>query len=85
MSLMTAMSLMTLYCPECRQDRLFERPHDGAEGHDPAECPDRADSPDGRCPELACIDCGAALYAGFAVPITVGTAAVCQHSPGRAA
>jgi hypothetical protein len=80
------MSLRTLYCPECRADRLFERPHDGGEGQHPGQCPDRADSPDGLCPELACIDCGAARYVGFALPITVRTRGVPrQHSPGRAA
>ncbi len=76
------MSLMTLRCPECREERLFERPHDVA------ECPDRADSTDGLCPELACIECGTAFLVGFAVPITVGTRAVAvlrQHSPERAA
>ncbi len=76
------MSLMTLHCPECREDRPFERPHD------PAECPDRADSPDCLCPELACVDCGTALLVGFAVPITVGTRMIAhprRHSPGRAA
>lgn len=56
------MSLMTLHCPECRDDRMFEPPHD------PAACPDRADSPCLGCPELACIDCGTAMMVGFAVP-----------------
>ncbi len=56
------MSLMALHCPECHDERLFERPHDAA------SCPDRANSPDGCCPELVCIDCGAALLLGFAAP-----------------
>jgi hypothetical protein len=56
------MSLMTLDCPECHEERLFESPHD------PANCPDQAASPAGECPELACVDCGATLAAGFAVP-----------------
>ncbi|HKB31751.1 MAG TPA: hypothetical protein VKD26_13065 [Streptosporangiaceae bacterium] len=76
------MSLMTQHCPECREDRLFERPH-GA-----AECPDRACGPDGLCPELACVECGTALLFGFAIPVTVGTRLVTvpgRHSPGRAA
>jgi hypothetical protein len=56
------MSLMTLHCPECHDDRLFEPPHDrGA-------CPDRTDSPLGCCPELACTGCGTAMIVGFAVP-----------------
>jgi hypothetical protein len=76
------MSLVTMYCHECREERLFERPHDAA------ECPDRACSPDGLCPELACIGCGAALVVGFAVPITVRTSAAGapgRHRPERAA
>jgi hypothetical protein len=56
------MSLMTLDCPECHEERLFEPPHD------PASCPDRVDSPEGGCPELACAECGAALAVGFADP-----------------
>ncbi|HUK71395.1 MAG TPA: hypothetical protein VLW50_21950 [Streptosporangiaceae bacterium] len=67
MSPMThAMSPVISHCPECHEERLFERPHD------PVECPDLADSADGCCPELACVECGAAVLAGFAVPITVG-------------
>jgi hypothetical protein len=76
------MSLIALQCPECREERLFERPHTLA------ACPDRADSPDGLCPELACVDCGTALLVGFARPITVGTQPVAvgpRHSPVRAA
>ncbi len=56
------MSLMTLDCPGCHDERQFEPPHDQA------GCPDRADSPPGGCPELACVDCGTALMVGFATP-----------------
>jgi hypothetical protein len=50
------MSLMYRACPDCRDDRPFE-PYHGA----PGTCPD---SPDGECPEWACVDCGAALFTG---------------------
>ena len=83
MSLMThSMSQLTMHCPDCREERLFERPHD------PVECPDLADSPDGCCPELACVECGAAVLAGFAVPIAMSTQPLSrspQDSPARAA
>ena len=77
------MSLVTLHCPDCQDERPFERPHD------PASCPDRAYTPDGDCPELACVDCGAALLtATFAIPVQVRNQAADparQHSPERAA
>jgi hypothetical protein len=83
------MSHMTLHCPECREDRLFERPHPTAERHDSAaerrdhaqrhdlveplvERPDGEDG-SGECAEFACVECGTALFAGFALPIMVGT------------
>lgn len=68
------MSLMTLDCPDCREERLFEALHD------PASCPDVAASPGGECPELACVECGAGLLRGFAIPqditLTAGTVGV---------
>ncbi len=81
MNLMT-MSLLTLHCPQCREERPFERPHH------PAECGDLADSPDGLCPELACTECGAALLVGFAAPIPVSARPGSEgrpHTPVRAA
>jgi hypothetical protein len=56
------MSLMTLDCPECHEERLFEPPHN------PASCPDQAASPAEECPEVACVECGTALTLGFAIP-----------------
>lgn len=47
------MDLTTRYCPECREDRPFDRPHEAG------ECPDCG--ADGECPELACTGCGLAL------------------------
>jgi len=44
-------------CPGCGGEQQFEQIH-GI----PGECPD---SPDGECPEWACIECGAALIIGF--------------------
>jgi hypothetical protein len=74
------MSLITRHCPHCQDDRPFEHPHE------PASCPDLSDSPDGDCPELACVGCGTALVAGLAVPglawPAVGSRA---DSPERAA
>jgi hypothetical protein len=100
-------SLMTLHCPECREDRLFERPHPAAERHDSAaegrdaQCHDPAEYPaeypaghpdgdrgSGEGTELACVECGTAVFAGFALPIMVGTAEHTRsrrHPPGRAA
>jgi hypothetical protein len=43
----------TRYCPDCRQDQIFQPPHPGG-----SRCPDVAD---GRCPERLCARCGAAL------------------------
>jgi hypothetical protein len=48
---------MIRHCPDCGQDQPFERHHPQDGG-----CPD---SPDGRCPERFCADCGAALLTGF--------------------
>jgi len=44
---------MVRFCPDCGGNRLFEQRHAVA-----GRCPD---SPDGRCPEWCCTDCGAAL------------------------
>jgi hypothetical protein len=41
-------------CEDCGGERLFEQPHETG------SCPD---SPDGRCPEWACTDCGTAVPA----------------------
>lgn len=75
------MSRRMLHCPECHEERLFERPHDRA------NCPDTAHSPDGGCPELACVKCGAALIIGFALRSLTRAAAGAEQpdSPGRAA
>ncbi len=66
------MSLMTIQCPECREDRLFEQPHPAGAG-----C-----GRDGECAELACVECGTALFSG-ALPIMVGTAGVPRARPQR--
>ena len=55
------MDLTTRYCPGCREDRLFDQPHQT--GH----CPDAGDAL-GECPELACTACGLALVIAFAAP-----------------
>lgn len=74
------MSLRMLYCPECHAERLFEQPHDQA------NCPDSADDPDDGCPELGCVECGAALIVGFALPWRVAAAGADEpDSSGRAA
>jgi hypothetical protein len=81
------MSLMTLHCPECGEDRLFERPYP-VECHGTAEQPDRAAAGTGEGTELACVECGTAVYSGFALPIMVGVpgpARARRHLPGRAA
>jgi hypothetical protein len=49
------MSPMFGRCEDCGGERLFEQPHEA-----PGSCPD---SPDGRCPEWSCTDCGAVLPA----------------------
>ncbi|MGE5290526.1 MAG: hypothetical protein ACM3ML_25715 [Micromonosporaceae bacterium] len=76
------MSLMTLDCPECHEERPFEALHD------PADCPDRTASPDGECPELACVECGAGLFWGFAIPqdttLTAGTPGASPSRPPQA-
>jgi hypothetical protein len=46
------------FCPDCRGDQLFEQYHPAA-----GDCPD---SPDGRCSEWSCTECGAAMLIGFA-------------------
>jgi hypothetical protein len=46
-------------CPECDEDRLFEQPH-------LTDCPD---TPDGECPEWACVACGTAVLADFPLPV----------------
>jgi len=40
-------------CQDCGGERLFEQPHEL-----PGSCPD---SPDGRCPEWFCTECGTAV------------------------
>jgi hypothetical protein len=45
------MSPMFRRCEDCGGERLFEQPHEM-----PGSCPD---SPDGRCPEWSCTECGA--------------------------
>jgi hypothetical protein len=47
-------------CEDCGGERLFEQPHDAG------SCPD---SPDGRCPEWSCTECGTALW-----PVTTQSA-----------
>jgi hypothetical protein len=82
------MSLMTLRCPQCHEDRPFERPHPAgahvlAASHDVAEAHDLAD-----CPELACAECGTAVFSGCVPPITAGAAEFAgaqRRGPGRAA
>ena len=54
------MDLTTWYCPECREDRLFDRPHEAG------RCPDTGDEVSGECPEFACTECGLALVIAFA-------------------
>lgn len=54
------MDLTTWYCPECREDRLFDRPHEAG------RCPETGYEASGECPELACTDCGLALVIAFA-------------------
>jgi hypothetical protein len=46
------------FCPDCGDERLFERFH--AE-----DCPDH---PEPGCPEVGCVDCGTALIIGLVVP-----------------
>ena len=60
------MDLATRYCPECREDRPFDRPHEiGC-------CPDAGDEAFGECPELACTECGLALVIAFAPTVAAG-------------
>ncbi|HSV66795.1 MAG TPA: hypothetical protein VLJ59_12910 [Mycobacteriales bacterium] len=52
------------HCPSCGDEREFETP----------PC---ADGPGPACPELGCVDCGTALFAGldpalFAPPVVGG-------------
>jgi len=51
-------------CEDCGGERLFEQPHETG------SCPD---SPDGRCPEWACTECGTARQAP--APAVAGRAA----------
>ena len=61
------MSPMFRRCEDCGGERLFEQPHDA-----PGSCPD---SPDGRCPEWSCTDCGAVLpLACWPAPAQLATA-----------
>lgn len=55
------MYLTTRYCPECGEDRPFDRPHEAG------QCPDIEDG-SGECPELACTGCGLALVIAPGVP-----------------
>lgn len=54
------MNLATRYCPECREDRPFDRPHQ------PGYCPDCGEEA-GECPELACTECGLALVIAVSI------------------
>lgn len=47
------------HCPECAEERIFERP----------PC---ADDHGVDCPEWACVDCGFAIVAGFGVEVVAG-------------
>jgi hypothetical protein len=51
--MLSALATSVLYCPGCRDDRVFEQP-DCVDGHD-------------DCPDWACMECGFALVTGFAV------------------
>jgi hypothetical protein len=51
-------------CQDCGGEQLFEQPHEA-----PGSCPD---SPDGRCPEWSCIECGATVV------MTATPSALCQ-------
>jgi hypothetical protein len=48
---------MISHCRECGGDQLFDQPH-----QDLGCCPD---GPGDECPEWACTQCGAALFAGI--------------------
>lgn len=61
------MYLTTRYCPECGDDRPFDRPHQVG------RCPD-IDDVSGECPELACTGCGLAMV--IAPGVTAAAAAV---------
>ena len=61
-------------CEDCGGERLFEQPHDAG------SCPD---SPDGRCPEWSCTECGATLLA--AIPRMSAAEAVMPAVVGRVA
>ncbi len=53
------------HCPDCASEQVFELAHPVAGG-----CPD---APDGECPELWCMACGAALLAGL-LPVPAAAA-----------
>src|SRR5437764_6961195 len=48
-------------CEDCGGETLFQQPHEA-----PGSCPD---SPDGRCPEWCCTECGAALLTMILPPL----------------
>ena len=48
-------------CQDCGGEQLFEQPHEA-----PGSCPD---SPDGRCPEWSCTECGATVVITVAPPL----------------
>jgi hypothetical protein len=51
------MTHLSRYCPGCGDERPFEQFHPAA-----ASCPD---TPDGDCPEWACVACGDAFVIGL--------------------
>jgi hypothetical protein len=61
------MDLTTWYCPECHEDRPFDRPHET--GCCPETGDDAGADPSAECPELACTECGLALVITFAPPV----------------
>lgn len=61
----------TRYCPQCREDRLFDQPHETG------RCPDTG----GECPELACTECGLAL---IVAPAPAGAASGAATTGGGA-
>jgi hypothetical protein len=60
--------LVRLFCPECTDERPFERP-ECLDGHGP------------DCPELACVECGTAI---LVAPLTQPDAGEPRPTPGRA-
>lgn len=66
------------YCPECREDQLFEQPHEAG------GCPDIGDGEYAECPELACTECGIALVIAVTPRgSTSGVAGACERDGAR--